>query len=125
MPLPPDNAIPYFMGRLLLAWVVIILVAQGLGLVFKCFKQPAVLGEMTGGILLGPSFLGAFFPQTKELLFPAELLPWINGIAQLGIVFYMFLIGLELDLASLRRNGRSTMAISLASILSPFLLGLA
>jgi Kef-type K+ transport system membrane component KefB len=121
----PDISIFHLLGHLLPAWAVIILVAQGLGLVFKRFKQPAVLGEICGGILLGPSFLGVFFPQTKELLFPSELLPWINGIAQLGIVFYMFLIGLELDWASLRRKGRTTLGISLASILFPFLLGLA
>ena len=89
MPLPPDIPLPYLLDRLLLAWAVIILVAQGFGLVFKRFQQPAVLGEIFGGLLLGPSFLGLFFPQTKELLFPAELLPWISGIAQLGSVLYV------------------------------------
>jgi len=115
----------HFFSHLLLAWAVIIGVAQGLGFVFKYCKQPLVMGEVIGGILLGPSFLGLFLPQIKEFIFPPQVGPWIGGIAQVGIVFYMFLIGLEHDGASLRRNGKSTLAISLASIILPFLLGLA
>ncbi len=112
-------------GHLLLAWAVIIGVAQGLGFIFKYFRQPLVMGEVIGGILLGPSFLGLCFPQAKAFIFPFAVVPWIGGIAQVGIVFYMFLIGLDHDGADWRRNGKSTMAISLASIIPPFLLGLA
>jgi Kef-type K+ transport system membrane component KefB len=112
-------------GHLLLAWMAIIVMAQGLGRVFRHLHQPAVMGEVIGGILLGPSLFGVFFPEAKAFLFPPDIRPWIGWIAQLGIVFYMFFVGLELDWPGLRRSGRSTVAISVASILIPFLLGLA
>ncbi len=113
-----------FAGHLLLALAVIIGVAQGLGFIFKYFRQPLVMGEVIGGILLGPSFLGLCLPQAKAFIFPSAVVPWIGGIAQVGIVFYMFFIGLDHDAAGWWRKGKSTLAISFASIVPPFLLGL-
>ncbi len=114
-----------YTGHLLLVWVVIIAIAQGLGLVFRHCKQPAVMGEVVGGILLGPSLLGVVFPEVKGFLFPPEVVTWIGWFAQLGIVLYMFLVGLEFDSSGLRHKGKSTVAISLASILFPLVCGMA
>jgi Kef-type K+ transport system membrane component KefB len=92
-------------------------------MVFSRLHQPAVIGEVIGGILLGPSLLGRVAPSLANALLPASVAPFLNVIAQLGIILYMFLVGLELDLPAISRSGHVTVAISHASILAPFLLG--
>ncbi len=121
--MPADHSLLSLIGHLLLAWVVVIVVARGLGQLFRKLLQPAVMGEVVGGILLGPSLLGLFWPDLQAFLFPAETIPWLGWIAQAGIVVYMFLLGLELDGPTLRRQGRNTVVISLASMFFPFCLG--
>ncbi len=88
----------------LLALVFIITVTRLMGLVSKKLSQPPVIGEILGGILLGPSFLGLFFPQLMAFIFPVNIIPMINTIAQLGIILYMYFVGLEIDLASLKKK---------------------
>src|SRR5690349_14677777 len=99
----------------LLALTVIMLTARLVGLVFRQFNQPAVIGEVVGGILLGPSLLGRFAPELQAAIVPAEIAPVISVIAQLGVILYMFLVGLELDLGALRGSISKTMAIALSS----------
>lgn len=107
----------------LLALAVVIIVARAMGSLFKVFHEPPVIGEVIGGIILGPSLLGRFFPEVQSTLLPSEAVPFLGIMAQLGVIFYMFLIGLEFDLKVLRRSGHATMAISHASIMLPFLFG--
>jgi Kef-type K+ transport system membrane component KefB len=76
-----------------------------------------------GGILLGPSVLGAVWPEAQRVLLPAESAPFLGVIAQLGVVLYMFIVGLHFDLRILRTSGQATLAISHASIVAPFVLG--
>ena len=95
------------------------------GWLFARINQPAVIGEVVGGILLGPSLLGKIAPETAAVLLPAEAAPILNVIAQLGVILYMFLIGLELDLGVLRARLSMTIVISGASIVVPFALGAA
>lgn len=109
--------------HVLLALSVVIVTARAMGAVFKFVGQPPVIGEVVGGILLGPSFLGRVAPETYSFLLPPSAAPFLGIIAQLGVIFYMFVVGLELDLKVLRRSGHSTLAISHASIVVPFLLG--
>jgi len=109
----------------LLALTVIIITARVVGLLFKKLDQPAVIGEVIGGILLGPSLLGHFAPGLQAFLLPADAAPFLSVIAQLGVILYMFLVGLELDLAVLHRTVSLTLAISAASIIVPFALGVA
>jgi len=109
----------------LLALTVIMVTARIVGAVFAKLNQPAVIGEVVGGILLGPSLLGRIAPDVQASLLRPDATPLLGVIAQLGVILYMFLVGLELDLHSLRGRARSTIAISNAGIVVPFALGIA
>jgi Kef-type K+ transport system membrane component KefB len=109
--------------HLLLALAAIIVCARVVGGLFGRIHQPPVVGEVLGGIMLGPSLLGRLAPGTFAHLLPASITPFLSLHAQLGVILYMFLVGLELDGRVLRRSGHTTVAISHASIIVPFLLG--
>ena len=112
-------------GHVLLALLVIIALARVLGKAFRLLHQPPVIGEIIAGILLGPSFLARVTPGVSAYLLPASIAPFLNVLSQVGVVLYMFLVGLDLDPALLRRRGHAAIAISHASIIAPFLLGAA
>src|SRR5574341_1178075 len=109
--------------HVLLALVVVIVTARVLGAVFRYLHQPPVIGEVIAGIMLGPSLLGRVVPDVSGFLLPASVAPYFGVLAQVGVILYMFLVGLELDLGTLRRGTHATVAISHASIIAPFLLG--
>ncbi len=111
--------------HVLLALAVVIAAARAVGFVFRRLGQPPVIGEVIAGILLGPSLLGQVWPAAFATVLPASVAPFLGVIAQVGIVLYMFLVGLELNPAYLRRNPNAILAISHASIIVPFLLGAA
>jgi Kef-type K+ transport system membrane component KefB len=112
------------MLHVLLALAVVIVTARLLGAVFHYLHQPPVIGEVVGGVLLGPSLFGALFPSAYAALLPAQAAPFLGVISQLGVVLYMFIVGLHLDLRVLRSSGHAALAISHTSILLPFVLGL-
>jgi Kef-type K+ transport system membrane component KefB len=87
--------------------------------------QPAVIGEIIGGIVLGPSVLGRFWPEAQAALFPAGSMAALAVLSQVGLVVFMFVVGLELDPAALGRRAHSAVLVSHASIIVPFLLGAA
>lgn len=109
--------------HVLLALAVVIATARIMGRLFSVLNQPSVIGEVIGGILLGPSLLGKYAPEVYSYILPESVAPILGIIAQLGVILYMFLVGLELDLKVLKTSGHKTMAISHASIIAPFLLG--
>jgi len=109
--------------HLLLALAVVVATARIVGGVFTLLRQPAVIGEVAGGIMLGPSLLGMYFPEAYAVLLPPETVPLLSVVAQLGVVLYMFIVGLELDLQILRTSGHATLAISHASIVVPLVFG--
>src|SRR5215470_1561021 len=109
--------------HVLIALAVVIVLARGLGTLFKKFNQPAVVGEIIAGIILGPSLLGRFWPDASAFLLPKIVAPYLGLISQVGVILYMFLVGLELDPSLLRNRGHQTIAISHASIITPFVLG--
>ncbi len=111
------------LGHLLLALVVIIIAARTAGQLFRFLHQPPVIGEVLAGIMLGPSLLGAVLPEASAFLLPLSIAPHLGMIAQVGVILFMFLVGLELDTTILREKAHSAVAISHASILVPFLLG--
>ncbi len=109
--------------HVLLALVVVTVTARLLGGVFQRLRQPPVIGEILAGILLGPSLLGRVAPQVSACLLPPSVTPSLGLIAQVGVILYMFVVGLELDTAPLRQSPHVALAISHASILLPFVLG--
>jgi len=109
--------------HVLLALVIVIALARSLGNIFRFFHQPPVVGEIIAGIILGPSVLGRLAPDLSAYVLPHEVAPFLNVISQVGIILYMFLVGLELDPGLLRQRGHATVAISHASIIAPFTLG--
>jgi len=109
--------------HVLVALVVIVVAARILGAIFHWLHQPQVMGEVIAGLLLGPSFFGWLAPQVSLQLLPPAIAPFLAVIAQVGIILFMFLVGLELDTSLLRQRTRSSIAISHASIVVPFLLG--
>ncbi len=109
--------------HVLLALVSILLLGRWLGKLFIHFGQPRVIGEMVAGIMLGPSLLGHFWPQATEFILPDHAQSSLKIVAQIGVVLYMFLVGLELNAGLIRSRAHATVAISHASIVVPFLLG--
>ncbi len=109
--------------RLLIALVTIVVSARILGILFQWVGQPRVIGEVIAGIALGPSLLGQVAPQAATFLLPQSVFPVLGCLAQLGVILYMFLVGLELNAELLRSRAHTTVAISHASIVAPFLLG--
>jgi len=109
--------------HVLLALVVIIVAARIVGAIFRRLGQPPVIGEVIAGILLGPSLLGRVAPEAYAFLLPPSVAPFLQVIAQVGVILYMFLVGLELNPVHLKRSPHTALAISHASIVVPFLLG--
>lgn len=109
--------------HVLLALVIIILAARSLGALFKKIHQPEVIGEVIAGIALGPSLLGRFAPAASKFILPSSVAPYLSIISSVGVILYMFLVGMELDTQLLRRKVHASVAVSHASIITPFLLG--
>lgn len=109
---------------LLLAQIAIILLcARVAGRALGLIGQPKVVGEMVAGIMLGPSLLGWLAPSVSAALFPPASLGFLNALSQIGLLFFMFLVGLELDAKLIRGRGHAVLITSHASIVAPFFLG--
>ena len=110
---------------ILLAQIItIIIVARFFGWVFRKIGQPSVIGEIIAGIVLGPSLLGLYFPEFSISLFPVESLGNLQFLSQIGLILFMFVIGMELDLKVLQNRAKEAIVISHASIVIPFALGI-
>jgi Kef-type K+ transport system membrane component KefB len=102
---------------------LILALSRLMGFIFVRFRQPQVMGEMIAGIMLGPSLFGLLMPHAFHQLFPEESVKYLNALSQVGVIFFLFLIGLELDPKMLRNRGHAALVISHASIMAPFLAG--
>ena len=109
---------------LLIQIVAVLLMVRLFGFLFKHIGQPGVIGEIVAGIVLGPSVLGYFFPDVFQALFPPESLTNLELLSQVGLVLFMFVIGMELDFSVLKNKINETLVISHAGILVPFFLGI-
>ena len=109
---------------LLLQITTILLAGRCMGWLFRKINQPAVVGEMAAGILLGASFLGHYFPEISQFIFPPKSISTLNLLSQIGLVLFMFIVGLELDMGMLKGKTNTALVISHASIVAPFTLGI-
>ncbi len=109
---------------LLLQIVVIIVVARFFAFICQKIGQPTVIGEILAGIFLGPSLVGHYFPEFSAFLFPVASLGNLQFLSQIGLVLFMFIVGMELDLKVLRTKAQDAIIISHASIVIPFALGM-
>jgi Kef-type K+ transport system membrane component KefB len=103
--------------------LIVIGLSRLVGLAFKSIKQPLVIGEIVAGIMLGPSLFGLVAPDVAVALFPPETIPFLNLLSQVGLIFFMFLIGLELNPKYLSGQLEVAVLTSHVSILAPFSLG--
>jgi Kef-type K+ transport system membrane component KefB len=122
---PPDAVSGAAVWRCLLALAVIIAAARLGGALSAAILQPAVVGEMLSGMLLGPSALGLLAPDVYTWLFGGGVLPYIGMISQLGLAYFMFLVGLELDRGLLRNRGGAVTVVGQVSVGVPLVLGVA
>ena len=102
---------------------IVVVAARLMGRLFRRLGQPAVIGEIVAGIALGPTLLGAFPGDLDQLLFPAEVRPFLAVIAQLGLALFMFIVGMEVDLSLIRGRRRAAGAVAAGSVVLPFALG--
>jgi Kef-type K+ transport system membrane component KefB len=110
---------------LLLQVIIIVVAARALGALFRKFGQPSVIGEMVAGILLGPSLLGLLAPGAQGFIFPASSMGGLRLLSQIGVILFMFVVGIELDVQLLRKKAHEAVVVSHASIIVPFFLGTA
>jgi Kef-type K+ transport system membrane component KefB len=115
---PPETSL-----HLLRALIALLVTSILLGTVCRRIRQPLVIGEVLAGICLGPSVLGRISPAAMHWLLPPDVPSQLGTLSQVGVILFMFLVGLELDTSVIRTNLRSTLAISHASIVVPFVLG--
>lgn len=111
-------------GLLLLQILIILVIARLMGWLFRKMHQPAVIGEIVAGIILGPSLLGRFFPDLFHAIFPPSSLPNIQLLSNFGLILFMFAIGMELRLGDIRRQFKQSIIISHIGIFIPFGLSL-
>src|SRR5688572_9936046 len=102
---------------------LILALSRIMGIVFERLHQPQVIGEMVAGIMLGPSLLGLWAPPVYETLFPRQSIEYLYVLSQLGVILFLFLVGVEFDPELIRRRGRDAAVISASSIATPFAVG--
>lgn len=111
------------LGSFLIQLIIIIITSRVFGYFFKKIGQPTVMGEILAGIFLGPSILGTIFPEYLQAIFPPGSLDTMRILSQIGLILFMFVVGMELDLDILKTKARTAVTISNASIIIPFSLG--
>jgi Kef-type K+ transport system membrane component KefB len=109
---------------LILQIISIIVVSRIFGYIFNKIGQPTVIGEIVAGIVLGPSLMGLFFPEIFEFLFAKASMPNLQFLSQVGLILFMYVIGMELNLKVLRNQAHDAVVISHASIIIPYFLGM-
>ncbi|MFC4517281.1 cation:proton antiporter [Streptomyces ehimensis] len=121
---PSGTAAPSVFTGLISAVPVILVACYTVGRLLRRIGQPTVIGDIVAGLLLGPSFLGLLWPEAFHRLFPTELVGVINVLAQLGLIFFMFLVGRDLEPGFLRDRGGAIALVSHAGFAIPFLAGM-
>jgi Kef-type K+ transport system membrane component KefB len=118
-----SHNIKHPLSILILQIISIIFFGKLFGYLFKKIGQPTVIAEIVAGIVLGPSVVGMIFPEFSAFLFPKESLKTLQFLSQIGLIMFMFIIGMELNIKVLKNKGREAIIISHASIIFPYFLG--
>ncbi|MBU6401749.1 MAG: cation:proton antiporter [Verrucomicrobia bacterium] len=113
------------LGRLLMQLILVVSATRVCGRLARRVGQPAVIGEMLAGIILGPSLLGWIWPGAFHFLFPAPSLVTLRLLSRIGVCLFLFVVGMELDLGQLKQRAHAAVVVSQVSILCPFFLGVA
>src|SRR5689334_4479131 len=110
-------------GQILLQLLVILLIVQLFGILCRKIGQQWVIGEMLAGLALGPSLLGAYLPYLQLAIFPANALPTLQTLGDIGLILYMFSLGTRLDINTMSEQSHKALIASFSSILLPLVLG--
>lgn len=118
------NNLAHPVGLVLAQIVTILIVSRIFAFIFQKIHQPTVIGEIIAGIVLGPSLFGIFFPEFSSILFPESSLGNLSLLSQFGLILFMFMVGMELDLKVIKSKVKDAVVVSNAGILIPFTLGI-
>ncbi|MBK7335748.1 MAG: cation:proton antiporter [Saprospirales bacterium] len=118
-----ENNVMQPISLLLIQIIVIIVVARVFGFILRKIGHPSVIGEILAGIFLGPSFIGYYFPEFYGFVFPSKSLANIQFLSQVGLILFMFVVGMELDLKIMKNKIQEAVVVSHTSIILPFFLG--
>ena len=119
-----QREVGHLLAALFVVIAIVMIVARLMGTAMVRIGQPRVMGEVLAGILLGPTLLGRIAPELQAALFPSDVIPFMGAAANLGLIFYMFLVGMELDFSKLKGRISQTAAISNAGVMLPMAAGL-
>ncbi|KAI4330118.1 hypothetical protein MLD38_028424 [Melastoma candidum] len=118
-----DNPLDYSLPLFILQLTLVVIITRVLVFVLKPFRQPRVMSEILGGLILGPSVLGRY-QMVSNYIFPLRSVMVLETMANVGLLYFLFLVGVEMDISVIRRTGKKSLAIAVSGMILPFLVGL-